>query len=799
MNHTTMPVDARRAQLIAASRDRDPHTFLNAAQDYLHQQPEDAEVLLLAVKAYVALGLASPARRLLQHAALAAETRDQLAALIPTTEQRVPWSRLDRQFQANLEVFDRRTGLGGAVLDVWRAGRSKLQLLKCADGGFEVFSRLPDTPGWLPAFAPHHRLTDAAELTTDWAGMIIPPLAINGLGLGYTVHDVIEASRKTFLDYSALVIVIEPCLLAWAVVLHLFDWRPALAESRVRLCAGPDALARLEHELGDLELAVPRLLTGTPPWPGSCSDRQVCERLEAAQAERSRTQRELYRRVTDSYAACDAAWWARRLARAGESEPPLTVLGVTSRYTTVLQYSMRDWLAAFERLGHRTHLDIEPHEQAHFSPIRLLREIERHRPDLLLIIDHLQGEFPEAYPANIPGICWIQDALPHLFNPDAGRGVRPLEFVVGHGFPEVLTRFEYPADRFYPCLIPTNPEQMRDPDEQSEDLEPCRCDVMFATNASMSAEEQYRWRRKLMDLDEAAARLFDAAYEMLLAAVRQPWFCGDYDYQGLLSKAESDTGLRLTSEAARHQVLATLFSIADVSLRERTVRAAAEWARQTGGRFHLYGNGWEKRAEFAGFARGFVPHGRPLGRAFRAAKISLHAGCNPALHQRVLDGLCAGGFFLFAEKPSDALADVPQAVDRYIAEQHPTLPFQLKPEMLPEPYADRCRRGMRMRGVDPATGTLVTAEHASFLKHCRGLRSIPAVTAIWPRYEQVVFRDGDHLAERVGYFLEHADQRRELADEMRAAVLEHFTYDALVRDVLAFMQRTLAGRGTSLF
>jgi hypothetical protein len=284
---------------------------------------------------------------------------------------------------------------------------------------------------------------------------------------------------------------------------------------------------------------------------------------------------------------------------------------------------------------------------------------------------------------------------------------------------------------------------------------------------------------------------------MLTATVRQPWFCGDYDYQGLLAKAEAQTGLHITSEASRHQILATLFGIADVALRERTVRAAAEWARRTGGRFHLYGHGWDKRAEFAGFARGFVPHGRPLGRAFRGAKISLHAGCNPALHQRVLDGLCAGGFFLFAEKPSDALSDVPQAVDRYIAEQHPTLPFQLKPEMLPEPYADRCRRSMRMRGVDPATGGLITAEHAAFLKYCRGLRSIPVVTVVWPRYEQVVYRGPDDLAERIDHFLRHDDRRQELAREMRAAVLENFTYDVVVRKVLAFMRHALTRAGES--
>ncbi len=104
---------------------------------------------------------------------------------------------------------------------------------------------------------------------------------------------------------------------------------------------------------------------------------------------------------------------------------------------------------------------------------------------------------------------------------------------------------------------------------------------------------------------------------------------------------------------------------------------------------------------------------------------------------------------------------------------------------------------MRMRGVDPAAGMLITAEHAAFLKCCRGSRSIPAVTTVWPRYELVVYRGPEELPERIEYFLKHEDQRQELARQMRVAVLENFTYDAVVRNVLAFVRHALTRAGES--
>lgn len=705
-----------------------------------------------------------------------------------STAVRVPWSRLAPQFQANLPAFDRRTGLATAVEQHWRAAVRHCQLYQSPDAGFQIFSSLPDLPGWLPAAGPLNRLSDLAALKNACAGRIVLPLALNGLGLGYVLRDVWEATHRTFLTYSAPLIVIEPSLLAWAVVLHLFDWRAPLAEPRLRLCAGPDALWRLDEELADIDQHVPILLASGPAWPGSLADPQIAERLETATRARAHERQVLFDRVQPAYAG--------RAAAAGRAQPPLTVLAVTSRYTTVLQYAMRDWLAAFARLGHRTHLYIEPHDHAQFSPLRLLREIDARRPDLLLIIDHLRYEYEGIIPAEIPGVCWIQDALPNLFSHQAGASVRPFEFVIGHGFPECLTTFGYPSTRFLPCVIPTNPEQMLDPDERSSDLDPYRCDVMYATNAFATHAQRHATLR--CNMPEPLQRVFDGAYEELRALVRQPWFCGEHHWPDLLERAEQAANLRITSADVRHQVLSALVGMADAHLREEVLRATAAWADATGRRFHLYGNGWDHHPEYGRFARGFVAHGRALGRAFRAARICLHAGRNDPLHQRVLDGLCAGGFFLMQYKPTHAEHDLWRAVHEYVRDRHAALPLQLRPEQLPPPWSARARQFLTSYGRSAETPLHITPELAQRLALQFERGYLPSASAVWPRYGDVAYHGGQHLCQRLEHFLHNEAERRAIAAEMRAAVLERFTYDALVRQLLAFVASGLAGHNPPL-
>ncbi len=790
--------DARRERMVAALRGNDAYGFLQLAEGYLDDQADDAEAVEWTARTYAALGLNGAARRVLAREGVGAALRSRLESEIPGHEPRVAWSALRERFDANLRVFEARSGLRGWVEQHWRRAASDLHLLQCADGGVQVYCRGGGrsglAAGWLPALAAHGVTGDAAAMRKSWDKRLIAPPAVCGLGLGHLARTLIEATRETFLDFSAPVLLIERSPLAWAVAMHLHDWREAFAQQRVIICAGDDALSRFAEAVGDPDMHVPTLVPGGHAWPGAIPQARVAEVIQTAAAARKQSQRDLHLRVAGSFASRDRAFWARRFAEAGRAGPPLTVLGVTSRFTTVLQYTMRDLLAAFEGLGCGTELVMERDASSYFSPIRTLRRIEKTRPDLIVTIDHLQAEYEDVYPPGVPGVCWIQDHLPHLFRAEAGRGVRPLEFVIGHGFPQTVSRFDYPADRFMPCTIPTNPHQMVDAEERAADLAPYACDVMFATNASTPPERLHAEYRERFD---ASARPFvDAAYEALQEAMSPQDFDGDYDFGALLERVESRVGVRITDAGVRSDFATGLLrSVADVTLRERVIRAVADWADRTGRRFHLYGRGWEQRPEFARFATGVVKHGPELGRAFRAAAISLHAGCNSLLHQRVLDGLCAGGFFLLPDKTSDTMHETSMAVYRYLVEHNPPLPMLMKAELLPAPHDENYRRMLRVRGLDPDAGRVLDEQQALSLRYHGDRGRMPMAGGYWPQLDRVTYRGAANLIERIEHYLANEQERRALAAEMRQVVLDNFTYEALARRTLEFIANGLGGQG----
>ena len=60
----------------------------------------------------------------------------------------------------------------------------------------------------------------------------------------------------------------------------------------------------------------------------------------------------------------------------------------------------------------------------------------------------------------------------------------------------------------------------------------------------------------------------------------------------------------------------------------------------------LYGRGWENNPTFAKFARGVADHRGELPLIYQASRINLQVSPLGSLHQRVMEGLASGGFFL---------------------------------------------------------------------------------------------------------------------------------------------------------
>jgi hypothetical protein len=789
-------------------RSGDPTRFINVATEALNQGVAPDDLVLLLMQRFTERGLLALAHRVAERLSPAVRSHPEFAGMLRaltagSNDGLVPWGRLAPVFAANLAALHRRYAWADNLAAEWAAHHEQLELHATTDNTWQVLDRSIGAFGtWRPIFGDHQPQPPLDLLKAKLKNQVLPALAIDGVGQGQHLPWLYEATNDTLLGATALIYQIETELLALAVALHFVDWTGLIADERVRLCCGPDAFEQLECAIAAEECNIPpTLVSRALPWNGEAA--QPAEpALKAIEARVEAERQALKQSVAAAYAKRDAAWWHRRYAAAlSGTEPPLRVLAFTCRFTTVLQYATRDLLNALRSIGCQTRLLIEPNDYARVPPRQRLAAIRDFQPDLVLMIDHPRSRHEPSLIDEVPVLTWVQDRLPWLFDRAVGERIGPLDFLMGFGFSELVKDYGYPAERFLPCEMATDPAALLpagadgnpiDPAELDEPEDPVlSCDVAYATNYGRTAEVIHRETRSRCNA--AGAKLLDALYEELLARLRAAVLNGGLDWANFIATMQRATGVELPA-AAKDQLLGdTVRPMADQLLREQTITWLADWAEQTGRRLNLYGNGWERHPRLSRYSRGYLEHGERLGRAFRAAKVNVHAGCNLAFHQRVLDGLAAGGFFLIRRHASDVAFATTRKLNEIVRARGlrpgDVLPATDLPPELAAEWAVLCR----MRGFEPDAPYQVTEKVIELMN--RKPEDIVLPVHIWPDLPRVCFGSAAELGERLEHFLAHADERRALATEMRARVLERFSYTALMRKVLHWLTNIL-GRGT---
>ena len=103
-------------------------------------------------------------------------------------------------------------------------------------------------------------------------------------------------------------------------------------------------------------------------------------------------------------------------------------------------------------------------------------------------------------------------------------------------------------------------------------------------------------------------------------------------------------GIQLESVVRTNLIMRLFNGLNNTLYRQQAIHWAAQVAQELGLTLALYGQGWEKNEEFARYAKGPVAYGRDLEELTRQSKINLQIVPFSCLHQRLLDGLVAGGF-----------------------------------------------------------------------------------------------------------------------------------------------------------
>lgn len=673
-----------------------------------------------AIRLLVAAGLGGPVRELAELQRIPRSVLDHLPAEFPNG--RVAWTRFRSTFEVNLRVMA-ETHPHLVPLVRQQAGRlAEWHLYGTVRGEWWVASRLPgQVRQW--HFALTESLNPGVQLPPKGA---IGPVAVIHPKSGELLETLLERTSRLFLSYSHPLFLIDGDPARFAAWLHVADVGELLREARVQLFLGEHAIGQLESALRQEKTMPLPTVVVNQSTAADMTERvtQVAERVAAARSDELAS---LRAKLADRYRDRDAPCWSKRF------RPPGLVLGVTSRFTTMLQYSMRDAMEALERAGWRTEVLIESADHHQHSQIRLYQRILELDPVLLVFLDHARAEDP-GLPRSLPHLCWIQDPMPNLLCPQAGASMGPLDFVCGYYKDRCTKEFGYPAEQFIPTVIPVSSSRFHDgpiPDEARRAYE---CDVSFVSNASAPMERIYQ--STAQDQPAGVQPLLRRIYELVTAALGEGTYLSHHEgVPKLVRQAAGEFGAELDPRQVDQLSSNFAYRLYDWGRRQQSLEWVADWARRTGRRFRIYGRGWESHPTLSAFARGPIEHGEPLRCANRASKLALQLIPTGFRHQRSYELIRCGTLPL----------------TRYCATDFNDMPV-----------AEYVRR--RDAGEPMDTASL-----------------------LFPRLERVTFNTADEFATLAERFLADEEYRRGVHAEYLDVVNREHTYDAVMRRVMEFI------------
>jgi len=625
----------------------------------------------------------------------------------------------------------------------------------------------------------------AGELTP--AGKYQIPLLIAGLDQGW-LEDLLY---KTPCGHPALPGHRPPLYLVagdlerlWAV-LHLHDWRAMLGDPRVLFFVGADAICQVDRFLR---------CSKSTPWPQMAVtvDKSVWAGGFANLDSLLRPVQQLFeQRVQRAQAELGATYDGRGIEEIHgqfSTGKKLRILGITSRFTTFLRYSMRDWLSGMRRLGHETRLVIEEADHELFGPLQYAEACASFKPDLVLMIDHYRAEM-RLLPGSMPCVMWLQDDLPNVYRVEAGRNQGRLDYTIGFGNRDCTRKFEYPASRFLPTMMAVNEMRFAPRRLTPGERERFGCDVCFVSHCSTPADVVIREAMQQKKNDHER-RLIKDVYERLEAVYdRGDVLVQPYHLRELVGTAARSLSLEVADEGP----IVSFFHqrIVNPLFRHQSLK----WLAELDVKIHLYGKGWESHPRLGRFAKGPADNQSVLSTIYRASAINLQVTPYGAAHQRVFEGLACGGFFLLRYCEGDPCHRWYRELWEFCREHE----IKTDEEFLkraPREVLEKYRRTAEIEGVDAIEKGW---DFVGLLNLMAAGQFTQCASTLWPgEYEKVVFNSREELHGLVTHFLGNPEEREEIANRMRGRVLDLLTYTSTSRRLLEFIASDLGGdRGVS--
>lgn len=648
-----------------------PWEFLPVAARVLTIAPGDGGIRFLVAVNLARLGLTTPAREQLDLLGASGGAAGDVAAVREALDQLphdvIPAAALVKTCRENLEVLGQRGVDLRAQLAEWEQRLADRQFLRCLDGNIvrrqagdgadmTAWRGLGDLVGAARAFARAHFKAGTSDAPCTVEG-VDPPWLLQAIYRATPVRKdgarqrlfVVQANEGEFLDG-----------------LCQTDLREILGDPHVGFFVGQGAGPRFAADLRtrfDTRIAGPCVPLTTLREPVSPSVQVI---VREACMEQTREMGRLQAAAGAVYAGRDPAWWAARYRRAlsGEREAggvhePLRVLVPTCRFSTFIQHSSRDLVGAFQRAGCDARLMIEPDDASHFSMLAYLRQFTEFRPDLAVLINYTRANLGDSLPTGVPWVCWVQDAMPHLYDRKIGEAQGPLDFLAGHLHRELFTSFGYPLERLLPVPVVADGVKFHPAPVSAEQRRRHECEVAFVSHHSETPEAMHARLVEETSNNAGVQRVFGRMLPRVREAVGRAMEACALASVEAAAKEEIEREFGPGADPKLHALVLRLYgaAMADRVMRHQTLEWAAAVCERNGWRLRVYGRGWRGHPRFGAMAAGELAHGEELRASYQSAAVHLHASVNTLVHQRVMECAMSGGLPL-CRMHRDALSGV---------------------------------------------------------------------------------------------------------------------------------------------
>ncbi|HZW09166.1 MAG TPA: hypothetical protein VFF69_04615 [Phycisphaerales bacterium] len=784
-----------RAELLGLGRCGRPREFVAIAARALGQAPGDPALQFLFAANIAQLGLRTLASEALDALPEAAQATPDVRALREAVS-RLPDDRVGSRERAatalgNLRALRVRGVDLSEQFAAWRERGDLDDCFRCADGNLVRRMRWAGAPHWT------HFITDqrgaAARFVEQHMGaaeMFPRPFIIEGLDPPWLFDAAWRKLGRNRIGFAPPITIVQADPLELLDGLSALDLREQLVDPRVRVFVGADASQRwLNDALGRLDevvlgSVVPLPVTRTRAVP---SLETMIARARASQAEAFRR---VQTRVEAAYRGRDAAWWAGRYAEALGGGKPLRVLVPTSRYSTYIKHAAEDWAGAFRRLGCDALVWMEK-PGGRPSTVGHAEIIDRFQPDLIALINSFRGDNGLPYPAGVPWLCWVQDAMPHHFQE---RVWGELDFVAGHVHKEVREQRGFPRDRTLHFPVVASERKFHPGRADASLLGRFACEVAYVSHQSETPAQFHERSRREAGGGESGS-LLDELRPLVEAEAADP--VGASLYRRLSGAVDGVIARRGLGGGATYILRHYALPLADRVLRHQMLEWAARVCQRRGWRLRVYGRGWESHPTLSPFAGGELAHGEELRACYQAACVHLHGSVTTLVHQRVMECSLSGGLPL-GRLTTDALSECTGWATREALLGAPASARIVEGERIgfrtaEAPALTAVAAQMRGLGMDfPETVWISPARAAAYSQADHPLSEGLHPWWLFGDLSGLTFRSADELETLVAGFVGAPERRAAASAAMAARVRERCTVEVFAGKVLEMIGGSLA-------